>query len=79
MLETVIDLLKKNKLSKENELLMDLRKQPKEIRELIKNTISSEMANPGQYSFFHFLRFLGKYDMKKVAQNAETFAPMLSR
>ncbi len=64
---------------KENETLMDLRKQPKKWRDLIKTTIIEEMKNPGEYSYFHFMRFLGKYKMKKVAEQAETFAQMLSR
>jgi len=64
---------------KENQLLMDLRKQPEEYRNLIKETILNEMEDPGTYSYFHFLKFLGKYDMKKLAGQAEQFAEMLSR
>ena len=64
---------------KENQILMDLRKQPEPWRGLIKDTIVNEMENPGKYSYFHFLRFLGKYDMSKVAGNAEAFTSMLSR
>lgn len=67
------------KVFKENEILMDLRKQPEEYRELIKKTITNEMEAPGKYSYFHFMQFLGKFKMKKVATNAETFAGMLSR
>lgn len=72
------ELMVKN-VFKENEILMDLRKQPDKYRELIKDTIKREMEDPGEYSYFHFLRFLGKYDMKKVASQAEVFATMLSR
>lgn len=64
---------------KENEMLMDLRKQPEKYRNLIKKTIVKEMENPGEYSYFHFMRFLGKYKMERVAKQAETFAQMLSR
>jgi hypothetical protein len=64
---------------KENEMLMDLRKQPQEWRDLIEKTISEEMGHPGDYSFFHFMGFLGKYDMKKLSSQAEQFAQMLSR
>ena len=64
---------------KENEILMDLRKQPKKWRDLMDSTISTEMEDPGKFSYFHFMAFLGKFDMKKVADNAETFTPMLSR
>ncbi len=64
---------------KENILLMDLRKQPDKYRKMIGDTISKEMKDPGQYSYFHFIQFLGKFQMKKVSANAETFADMLSR
>lgn len=64
---------------KENEMLMDLRKQPEKYRKLIKKTIEEEMKNPGEYSYFHFMKFLGKYKMERVAKQAEMFAQMLSR
>jgi len=67
------------KVFKENEILMDLRKQPEEYRQLMEKTISEEMADPGTYSYFHFMGFLGKYEMKKLAAQAEQFAGMLSR
>jgi len=70
--------IKVNDILKENELLMDLSKQPAHIRKLIKDTITAEMKNPGTYSFFDFLQFLGKYDMKKLTGNIENFAKMLS-
>jgi len=63
----------------ENELLMDLCKQPEEIRNLITKVIQKEVNAPGKYSYFDFMQFLGKYKMKKVASNAEMFASMLSR
>jgi len=64
---------------KENQLLMDLEKQPEEWRKVIIDEIEATMKDPGKYSFFEFMKFLGKYDMKKVADNAESFAHMLSR
>ena len=64
---------------KENQLLMDLRKQPEEYRKIIEETIDKEMENPGKYSYFHFMKFLGKYNLKKLSENAEQFAMMLSR
>lgn len=62
----------------ENEILMDLRKQPEKWRALMIATIEKEVDDPGKYSYFHFIQFLGKLKMKKVAANAESFAPMLS-
>ena len=63
---------------KENMLLMDLNSQPEHIRKLIVKTIVKEMEDPGRYSHFHFLAFLGKYKMEKVARQLEIFIPLLS-
>ena len=66
-------------LFKENELLMDLAKQPQEWRDLMNHTIEENMVNPGKFSLFHFMRFLGKFEMHKVADNVTTYSEMLSR
>ena len=66
-------------LFKENELLMDLSMQPEHIQEANIRTVLRELKSPGNFSYFHFMRFLGKYEMKKVAQNADNFVKMLSR
>jgi len=63
----------------ENKMLMDLNCQPDDIRRLIVTTIMREMENPGKYSHFHFLQFLGKYKMERVAKQLELFIPLLSR
>lgn len=64
---------------KENELLMDLAKQPQEWRDLMETTINENMENPGKFSLFPFMQYLGKFEMKKVAHNITTYAEMLSR
>ena len=66
-------------LLEENRLLMDLSEQPPAIRKLIDETIEHEFANPGKYSFFHFMKFCGKYKLKKISEHAENFTRMLSR
>lgn len=66
-------------LFKENQLLMDLRCQPDDIERKMVLTIVKEMAEPGNFSYFHFMKFLGKYELKKIAEQAELFANMLSR
>ena len=65
-------------LFQENELLMDLTKQPEPIRKLAKSTIEEEMKKSKKYSHFHFLRFCGKYQLKKLSEQIELFVPMLS-
>jgi len=66
------------KLFKENKLLMDLTAQPPHIRQLIFETIEYEMANPGKFSHFHFLKFLGKYELKNLSSQLTTFIPILN-
>ncbi len=66
-------------LYKENQLLMDLSHQPEEIRLKIISTILAALKNPGTFSYFHFMKFLGKYQLKKVAEQADQFVQMLSR
>lgn len=61
-----------------NEVLMDLTKQPDEIKlrlyeEVIKQSQPDALA---LYSHFHFLRFLGKYKLVRVAEEASKFTDM---
>ena|SRR5271157_1779792 len=66
-------------LYKENQLLMDLSMQPDDIQKLIVQTVLQGIKNPGKFSYFHFMKFLGKYELKKVAEQADNFVPLLSR
>lgn len=65
-------------LYEENRLLMDLEAQPDYVREAIDSTIDDALANHGKWSFFHFLKFCGKYNLERVADQASTFAEMFS-
>jgi len=65
-------------LFKENILLMDLEEQPNDIQLHIIRTVLDSMANPGEFSYFKFLGFLGKYKMKNIADRVESYVPMLS-
>lgn len=66
-------------LFKENQILMDLRCQPDDVRLNIMTTIVAALKNPGTFSYFHFMKYLGRFQLKKVAENAEQFIQMLSR
>lgn len=70
--------LKVKELFAENELLMDLFKQPKTIRRQILETVDVGFDNKGKFSMFHFLRFCGKYELKNISSSIEQFAKMLS-
>jgi hypothetical protein len=61
-------------LMEQNAVLMDLSKQPPEIRKLLDEGIASQVANLGVYSHFQFLRFLGKYGLQRVGEDAQSFA-----
>lgn len=65
-------------LFKENELLMDLSKQPDDIRQLITSTIEHEVVHHGQFSLFHFQKFCGKYGLKKISEEATYFIELFS-
>lgn len=66
-------------LFEENKLLMDLTAQPDVIKDRIKLEITESFDNPGEYSHFHFLKFLGKYELKKISEQVDNFVKMLSR
>ena len=65
-------------LFKENIILMDLTAQPDDIQKSMVKTVLIGLRNPGKFDFFSFLRFLGKYEMQRVADNVDSFIPMLS-
>ena len=66
-------------LFEENKLLMDLSEQPDVIRDRMTQTIEAAFGDPGEYSHFHFLKFLGKYELKKISEQVDNFVRMLSR
>lgn len=66
------------KMMEENNLLMNLRAQPPHIREKITQVIEHESDNHGQFNFFKFNQFLGKYALAQIAERASDFVPMFS-
>lgn len=67
------------KLLDENRLLIDLECQPVHIRQSITDMIEEAKQNVGKFSYFNFMKFLGQYELKKLAQQLDQFAGMLSR
>ena len=65
-------------LFEENTILMDLYKQPTELRAHLESEVKNQVENIGTYSHFHFLRFLGKYNLKKVSDEAIRFVDMFA-
>lgn len=66
-------------LYEENKMLMDLQYQPQCIRNKIFDEIEREFADPGTFSYFHFLKFCGDFELKEISKHVEHFIPMLSR
>ena len=60
-------------LFEENKLLMDLEAQPLEIRKLMEETIEVGLSTPGKFSNFAFQKFLGKHELKEIANNADKY------
>jgi hypothetical protein len=63
----------------ENEKLIDLTKQPVDIQRRILTTISNEMDRQHGFSMFHFLKFVGKYQLIRIKEGIDQYVPMLSR
>lgn len=65
-------------LFEENKLLMDLHEQPEPIRKKMFKVIKEAKKNVGRYNHFKFLKFLGKHDLKRISENVDYYAKMLS-
>ena len=56
-----------------NEILMDLTKQPDDLRVELLEQVAAQSKTVGSYSHFHFLKFLGQFDLKRVGEEAKRF------
>lgn len=65
-------------LYEENQMLMNLERQPDWVREEIAKTLNHESINHGQFNFFAFQKFCGKYGLKKISEDATSFVPLFS-
>ncbi len=66
------------RMFEENHLLMNLAAQPAHVRAKITEVIEHESENHGTFNFFKFNQFLGKYELKQIADRASDFVPMFS-
>lgn len=69
---------KVGEIFKENQLLMDLHSQPTEIKEKVRACILNENARSKHFNHFQFMRFLGKYQLKRVSEQVHNYISMLS-
>lgn len=61
----------------ENQLLIDLSKQPPAIRKLIDRTIDDELAKTKRFDFWKFSAFCNRNKLKHISSNLQTFRPLL--
>lgn len=67
-----------SELFEENNILMNLERQPEYIRKIISETLDHELVNHGKFSLFHFSKFCGKFGLKQIAEDATSFVDMFS-
>jgi len=65
-------------LLEENRLLLDLERQPEEIREQIFDEIEREMCSEKRLSIPYFLRYLGRNEMKNVISSISRITDTLA-
>lgn len=63
----------------ENEILINLEKQPEEIRDLIEAVVTVSLARQRQFSMFHLMKFIGKYKLNRIKDSIDQYIPLLSR
>lgn len=62
-----------------NQQLIDLTKQPDEIKQVLDQTIQeSTMPKHNKQIGFHFLKFAGSYELNKIAEHPEDYLNFLS-
>jgi hypothetical protein len=64
-------------LFEENEMLMDLTKQPKPIKKMIKKVIQLEENRDKKYNHYAFMRFCVKHQMERITTYLSDLAPVL--
>lgn len=66
-------------LFRENEILINLEKQPSAIRERILRSVVEALDKERKFSLFHMLKFIGKYNLTKIKESIDSYVPMLSK
>lgn len=65
-------------LFEENELLMDLYKQPPIVRDMIVKEIERGFEEQGKYNHFHFMKFCNRHELINIRQKIGDYVKMLS-
>jgi DNA polymerase-1 len=62
----------------ENQLLMNLERQPAHIRAAMDEMVRHEILHHGTFSLFHFQKFCSKFGLRKIADDAQHFIELFS-
>lgn len=65
-------------LFKENQILIDLERQPDDIRELLDWALEQSITKERKFSMFNIMKFIGKYELVKIRDNIDQYIPLLS-
>jgi hypothetical protein len=65
-------------LFEENKLLMDLDAQPEEIKKRIDAAIDFAVENRKSFSYFQFMKFLGKHELNAIADESTKYTQIFS-
>lgn len=65
-------------LFEHNKTLMDLNAQPAHIKQLMDLALDEAYASRSKFSYFHFMQFCGKHELKAIGDAAHNFAAMFS-
>lgn len=65
-------------LFKENELLIDLEKQPDDLRSVLLETVAEQSQRVNKYSHFQFLRFAQDYQLERIKERASDFVALFA-
>ena len=66
-------------LYEENQLLMDLRKQPTEIQGFIKKTIKNATEVRGKFDLKAFVKLCASHELVRISENPNQFTKMLNK
>jgi hypothetical protein len=65
-------------LFEHNQVLVALDQQPDDIRVKLLEGTAQQIEKIGNYSHFHFLKFLGEYKLKRVSEEVSKFVAMFT-
>lgn len=70
---------KTKQLFLENQMLMDLTKQPEEYRKLAKEAVHSAIKNRGNFNLIKFIKFCGEHKLERISAEKNSFSQLLMK